>query len=366
MARSRRQWGSVRQVRKNARWQARYLDPDTFRLVPAPSTFATKADADRWLANKRSELDRGVLIDEREGSRPLSHWWPGYLKSVAALRTSTVTSYEAAWRLRIEPRFGATPVRRIRVSQVGDWLADLVASGVSAAKAIEAYGVLKRVIDRAVRDRALYANPCALRSTPLPRSMPRVRPVLTPAQVEQLANAMKSPMDATLVRVLAYGGLRIGEALALRRKDFDPDLNTLRVHSSVRDVAGHLEVGATKTYEARTVTLPGSLVRELAAQHGDDMEALIFPGHLGAHRRYRNFRRDAWDPAVDATGLAVTPHDLRATCASLLVDAGASIKDVQAQLGHADISTTMNLYARVRPGRAADLAQRLDALIAES
>lgn len=353
-------------MRKGGRWQARYLDPDTYQIVPASSTFATKADADRWLANKRSELDRGVLVDEREGSRALSHWWPGYVKSLGALRASTVTNYEAAWRLRIEPRFGSTPVRRIRVSQVEDWLADMVTSGVSASKAIEAYGVLKRVIDRAVRDRALTANPCALRSTPLPRSMPKVRPVLTPAEVEQLAKAMKNPVDGTLVRVLAYGGLRIGEARALRCKDLDLSSDTLRVHSSVRDVAGHMQVAATKTYAARTVTLPRSLVRELAAQLADAApEALIFADQNGAHRRYGNFRRDAWDPAVTRARLDVTPHDLRATCASLLVDAGASIKDVQAHLGHADITTTLGLYARVRPGRAADLANRLDALIAE-
>jgi hypothetical protein len=94
---------------------------------------------------------------------------------------------DPAWRLRIEPRFGSTPVRRIRVSQVEDWLADMVASAVSASKAIEAYGSLKRVIDRALRDRAWTSNPCALRSTPLPRSMPKVRPVLSPAKVERLA-----------------------------------------------------------------------------------------------------------------------------------------------------------------------------------
>ncbi len=71
-------------------------------------------------------------------------------------------------------------------------------------------------------------------------------------------------------------------------------------------------------------------------------------------------------PPPQHASLDITPHDLRATCASLLVDAGASIKDVQAQLGHADITTTLSLYARVRPGRSADLAKRLDALIGET
>ena len=59
------------------------------------------------------------------------------------------------------------------------------------------------------------------------------------------------------------------------------------------------------------------------------------------------------------------PHDLRGTCASLLIDAGASPKDVQAHLGHEDVQTTLRLYVRVRPYRNIDIAGRLNTLIAE-
>jgi integrase len=85
----------------------------------------------------------------------------------------------------------------------------------------------------------------------------------------------------------------------------------------------------------------------------------------GVHRRYGNWRRDVWDPRLQTSGVTARPHDLRATCASLLIDAGASPKDVQAQLGHESVETTMRWYARVRPGRSEDLATRLNALIAE-
>jgi hypothetical protein len=101
--------------------------------------------------------------------------------------------------------------------------------------------------------------------------------------------------------------------------------------------------------------------QQLAATPGE----LVFPNRSGGLRRHRTFRRDSWDPAARAAGLTVTPHDLPATCASLLIDAGASIKDVQAQLGHQDPITTLALYARVRPGRADVLADKMDAPIAE-
>ncbi len=70
--------------------------------MPAASTFATKVEADRWLAHKRTELDRGAVIDEQAGSQPLAHWWPGYLRSLSGLIGSTVKNYEIAWRLRVE------------------------------------------------------------------------------------------------------------------------------------------------------------------------------------------------------------------------------------------------------------------------
>lgn len=360
MAGSKRQWGSVR-AGTSGRYQARYLHPDTGRFTPAPETFATKAAADRWLARKRADLDRGIAVDERAGSAPLNDWWQGYAVTLGPLKISTVSNYEAAWRLRIQPEFGATPIRRIKPSHIDQWIAAMTARGVSASKVIETVGVLRRVLERAVRDQVIPSNPCSARAAPLPRRPKKDRPVLTPAEVERLAAAMKGESDRQLVRLLAYGGLRIGEAFALRWDDVGPQ--TLTVRQSVSDRAGKIIVGPTKTYAVRTVALPSSLAAALEERRGSGP---VFPGARGGYRRYRNYRRDVWDKATKATGLVVTPHDLRATCASLLIDAGASVKDVQQHLGHQDVTTTMNLYARVRPGRSADLARRMDALISET
>ncbi len=82
---------------------------------------------------------------------------------------NTQLSYETAWRLRVSPRFGRVLVRRIRSTQIEDWLAELTHEGMSASKVIEAHGVHKRVLDRAVRDGAIALNPCAQRGLPLPR-----------------------------------------------------------------------------------------------------------------------------------------------------------------------------------------------------
>ena len=175
---------------------------------------------------------------------------------------------------------------------------------------------------------------------------------------------MKGDDDRVLVHLLAYGGLRIGEAFALRWSDIDHERQTLTVRRSVSEVNGRLIVGATKTSATRAIILPDALVSQLGK--AGDPHALVFPNRSGTYRRYGNFRRDVWNRACKASGIVATPHDLRGTCASLLIDAGASPQDVQAHLGYEDVQTTLRLYVRVRPYRNVDIAERLNALIAES
>lgn len=360
---SRRQWGAIREL-PSGRFQARYPDPDTDKMVPAPHTFANRKTADHWLSKKRTEIDAGTAVDDKIGLRPLRDWWPGYQKSFAHRKARTRTGYTRSWNLRVEPAFGSTRVRRINGNVIDDWLAEMLAAGVSVSKVTEALGVLRRVLDRAVRDRAIPANPALDRSVKLPPQPPLDRPVLTPAEVEKFSLAMRLRRDKVLVKLLAYGGLRIGEALALRWSDIDEEGSKIKVCLSVEDTSGTIIVGPTKTYATRDVDLPAPLIAEMLKL--PSVSDIVFPNRLGRHLRYGNWRRDCWNQAVVKSGIQALPHDLRGTCASLLIDAGASVKDVQKHLGHKDEITTLRLYTRVRPGRSKDLAKRLELLIAEA
>jgi len=120
-----------------------------------------------------------------------------------------------------------------------------------------------------------------------------------------------------------------------------------------------------KRHTSRAIDIPAKLAQQLKAYKGESAR-LVFADSKGSYLRYTNWRTNVWNRATQAAGIKALPHDLRATCASLLIDAGASAKDVQSHLGHSSIQVTMGIYARVRPGRSADLAARLDALIAEA
>lgn len=384
MARS--AWGAVRLLH-SGRYQAKYRD-DSRRWVTAPHTFDTRADADAWLSAKRTDLRRGLDIDDRANRAPLSAWWPTLQADAARrLKPSTVKYYGELWRDQVAPRFGAVAVGRIKASDVDKWLGDLMDAGTSASRIRGALGVLSRLLDAAARDRAIPTNPAASRSVRVPSSRPTERPVLSPEQIVALQSAAYMPADdqhqgkgtpalAVVVAVLAWGGLRIGEALALQRQDVDLAAGTVTVARSLSEINGHVHTTTTKTGRARTVTLPAAVMGQLR-QHltgvAINPDAWLFPARNGKPQRYTNFRLRQWLPMVDRLNatraeadlepLDVMPHDLRATCASLLIDAGASPKDVQQHLGHADITTTLNLYARVRPGRADDLAARMSAML---
>jgi len=220
------------------------------------------------------------------------------------------------------------------------------------------------IMDLAVRDRRIGANPC--NGVGLPRAPESVKRYLTADQVRQLADA--SGRDRTLVLVLAYYGLRIGEAAALRVADLDLMRRRIRVEQSVTHVDGRMVFGTPKTHQRREVPLPAFLVDLLALQvHGKCPADLVFPSPEGSVLRTNNWRRWSFDRAAAAVGLeGFTPHELRHTAASLAVASGARVKAVQRMLGHASAAMPLDVYA----GRFGDdldaLAERLDSAFLRS
>lgn len=165
--------------------------------------------------------------------------------------------------------------------------------------------------------------------------------------------------------MLAYGGLRLGEAIAIRRRRLDLRRSRIEVAESLAEVAGALHFGSTKTYERRTVVLPVFVRDQLAAHLSrsgtDDLEALVFRSPDGTPLRHSNFRRRVWLPAVRSADVpeGVRIHDLRHTCAALLIAEGAHPKAIQEHLGHSSITVTMDTYGHLFPSQMEELAARL-------
>jgi integrase len=337
------------------RYRVRYRKPDHSQA--AKRGFRTKREAELYLAEKEVSKARGEFIDTASARVTIASLGPEWLAAKSGLKPSAIAPLRISWRLYVEPQWGGRAVSSIRHSEVQAWVTALSAGTAKsghtkpgprgASTVLRAYGVLASILDVAVKDRRIASNPA--RGVELPRKVKRAHPYLTHEQVELLASSTKT--HGTLVRFLAYTGLRWGEATALRVRDLD----MLRRRANVREnavlVGGRIHVGTPKSHEARSVPFPAFLTDELAALcEGKGREQLVF-GDGGTHIITPS-TRDGWykaaigrAQAVDATLPRVTLHDLRHTAASLAISAGANVKALQRMLGHASAAMTLDTYA---------------------
>ena len=125
----RRRFGTLRRL-PSGRWQARFRTPDGRRQL-APATFATRADADRYLATVDLELARGGQVDPRAGAEHLSDYASRWLgQRPQPLRPRTLELYEMLLRRHIKPTFGPVALNAISPMAVRAWHAELRARGV--------------------------------------------------------------------------------------------------------------------------------------------------------------------------------------------------------------------------------------------
>lgn len=353
--------GSIHQRKRDGKWCA-VLDLGYVKgkRVRRTRTADTEGEAARLLFELRQEYERGATnIDRRT---PLKAWakeWIAsdvdYRASVGQLRQSTAESYERLVRCHVVPHLGhiklfdldARTIQRAYQAM----LDDLAPSSVS-----KVHQVLRSMLGAAVRDGILVVNPCD-RATPpaVPRN--EVEP-LTLEDVKRILAHSEGTRDHALWTVMAYCGLRLGEALALRRTDVDLDARKLRVERTLGQHPSGLRFGPPKSNKGRrTVPLVDDVVtalhrhralvaeRRLAAKRWDEDCDALFPSEVGTwqfprnvQRRFRRMRQHLGLPEE------VRPHTLRHTYASLLFEAGVELTVVQELLGHADLATTRDIY----------------------
>jgi integrase len=340
---------------RGKRYRVRYRKPDHSQTDKRG--FRTKRDAELFLASTEVSKARGEYIDASASRMAIGELGKIWLSSQTHLKPSAFEPLEIAWRLYVEPRWGASALSEVRFSDVQTWISQLTLGTAttkhakpgprSATVVLRAYGVLAAILDSAVRDRRLLANPA--RGVSLPRKVKRAHTYLSHEQVELLA--LQSRYHGTLIRLLAYSGLRWGEAIALRVRDVDALRRRLSIRENAVRVNGKIIIGTPKNHSARTVPLPDFLTLELArACESKGPESLLF-GNGNDHLK-QPAHRDGWfEVAIaraqefDPTFVRLTPHDLRHTAASLAVSAGGNVKAIQRMLGHSSAAMTLDVYA---------------------
>jgi len=307
-------------------------------------TFRRRAAADDHARRIEGDKSRGDYTDPSAGRITMGDYFEVFMDTSAHLKPSSRALYRRLFEGHVRKALGGRPVASIARSDVKA----LVAS-MSPSTARSVHRLVRRVLSAAVEDGRIGRNPAAgLKLAPEVRREPRF---LSPEEVRRLAQEVP-PRYRALILLMAYSGLRVGEAAALRVGDIDFLRGRVTVSRNSVEVEGRLVEGTPKGGSVRTVRIPGTVVEDLYRHVGAftdrDSASRVFTTDSGAAIRQSRFRRHPFAPATVRAGLeGVRPHDLRHTAVALAVAAGYHPKAVQELAGHASITMTLDRYGHL-------------------
>lgn len=366
------------------RWRVDYFAyGDDGRQHRRSKLFPTQTEADEYRDAVSDDLRSGRYRDASKQSRTFRQAAEEYLKSKHKIKESTLYRYRNELRMYVYPRWGDVPLSAITEQDINAWISALQ-DGSAAHDFIDAskprklaassiHSIVKVTFGSVLRYAAaskrnwIRSNPLEDVDTPK-KQQTEERVYLSYEEVESLADAAQAKAgesSAILIRFLAYTGMRIGEATALKVSDMDFDNRRATIARTwTKDKNGADITGSPKTWEQRKVAIPEFLLPDLQKlTEGVSDESFLFRPKKGDHVNIPNWRNRVFNPAKAGAGLddlsGLTPHSLRHTYASLAIKAGADVKSVQNQLGHKDASMTLNVYAGLWPDRLDEVADAL-------
>jgi integrase len=245
------------------------------------------------------------------------------------------------------PAIGALQLSKVTKQRCQE-LVDGWAATLKPSTVVRQAATLRALFSFALDSEMILRSPAArLR---LPQMELVRRPELSAGDLERLAKAL-GPDEAAMMWVGAVTGLRWAECAGLTLGDVDLTNGTIRVE---RQLDRDRQLVTLKTKAARReLAIPDWLANDLRnhlARRGSAIalpSALVFTAAQGKPLHYSNWRRRVWRPACEAAGLpGLGFHDLRSNNATALVDEGINPKVLQQRLGHANVSTTLGIYAR--------------------
>lgn len=342
-------------------------------------TFRNRTQASQWLKEKELQSLNGTLYEKLEEEQAQKEAMKAAAITIADHATdwiarlekydaspNTIRSYVSNLNCHILPKLGSTPLKQLSKSRCRSWWHNLDHDKPEACK--NAYRVLSALLHDAVIQEIIPVSPLkipgAMKTGRKIRTEAQER-VATPEQLDLISQYMPSDLRIS-VYLAGLAGLRYSEIAALTRRHVDLVENVIKVRAAVkRTREGKTVLGPPKSERAvRDVPIGGllrsRLVEHLAEHVEDSPDALVvfsacskrvFLTNSSLHSRF--------NPACVKAGLAGFGfHQLRATCATRLMRAGATPVEVQTILGHADWATS-RLYQRAPKGRLVELMGKL-------
>lgn len=315
-----------------------------------------------------------VKLERQTVKQFLDNWLENAVQP--SVRPKTYISYEQLVRVHIIPELGRHQLAELGPQHIEAFLVKKRKTDLSDRTVQYFYTILRRSLDRAFKWGLVTRNVATLIDRP--RAVrPQIVP-FTPMQARAFLNAIKGErLEALYVLALAEG-LRQGEVLGLQWSNVDLDEGTVTVRVALQRVNTKLQLVEPKTRSSkRTVSLSDMTVSALRRHRVKQLEERLAAGSewrgnvldlvyttsigtplepSGVVKQFKRILREAGLPSQRF-------HDLRHSCASLMLANGIHPRVVMEKLGHSEIALTMNTYSHPTPELQKDAARRMDDML---
>ncbi|MDA1478120.1 site-specific integrase [Bacillus changyiensis] len=342
-------------------YRIRYKDPISKKFKETSKRgFPTKKVAQLEAAKVEQEIDSSTFKPNNAITFKAiyNRWWASHSKT---LKPSTRYSIESKFNNHIIPRFGHLKIRDIS-KEYCQKMIDEIAEQINSVNDVKIQA--NRVFRYAVRMDYLTKNPMEHAIIPKKETdflaEEETRNFWTKQEVKKFFRIAKESLDHQdyiMFHLLIYTGMRKGELLSLEWDDINFDDGTIIISKTLFFKDNQEIIQKVKTYQARTIYIDPKTMEILEKWHIQQHNLVLKDNDcpiINVLTRTDNrplrlaYPNDKLKSFIKNNKFhSITIHGLRHTHASILFEAGATVKEVQARLGHRDIKTTMNIYTHV-------------------
>lgn len=344
--------------------------------------FKKMKEAKAFKSKVENEINEGTYIDPAKISfSELAEKW--FTKKKIGLAKQTIENYRINLDQYVLPFLGDAAISRITTEDIDNFIADMLTRktkkgkikiGYAPETIDKAFDVISACFNYAIDHELIKKNPCD--KATLPKMKKQETSVWTEEEAKTFLDGVKDNRLYCLFYIAIHTGMRQGELLGLRWKDIDFKHKRLSVKQVMSHDAREMYLGAKTEAGNRSIDL-GNKALEVLKEHRAKLDKekekyadiykdrdLVFCTPHGTPLNPSNIRNRVMNPAIEEKGVTkIRFHDLRHTCATILLLNGAPVKAVSERLGHKSIKVTLQTYAHVLPSTSQQIADQMDGIL---
>ena len=330
--------------RADGRWQEKVTIQVNGRSQQKYFYGKTKAEVLRKISSFKQEQAAGPLFEKVADE----YWYD----AIETLAVNSQRNYKPAYN-RAKKYFENTHITDIQPIHVRQFMSHYIETQNPAKKTAGTQRqLLLNIFSYAFDKGYITENPAS--GLKIKKGLSQtVRELPPDEEIRIIKNSWDKPFGMFAYWIL-YTGLRRSELLALTWEDVDLVENSIAVNKTLYYDNGRAAIKPPKTAKGdRVVPLMSALRKRITPGTG-----LIFTNTKGDYIAEKQFQR-LWSRYTEQTGISSTPHQIRHAYATMLFDNDVDAKDAQELMGHAQLSTTQNIYTHIRDERRKKIRDKL-------